>query len=231
MCVNYLPVSRNTLEEMFEAPVQTGASWPDETYQDYLAPIILPDEAGRRIAVAASYGMVPKSQMPPGAKHFATMNARSETVGQLRSYASAWRAQQLCLVPMTAFYEPNWETGRHVRWRIGMADDAPFAVAGLYRRWREGEGSGYSFTQLTVNADAHPLMRRFHKPGDEKRSLVIVPWRDYDAWLSCRNPEEARSFLSLYPADAMAARPEPRLATKPMLRAAASSVPVNGDLF
>lgn len=226
MCVNYLPVSRNTLEQIFEAPAQAQASWPEETYQDYLAPIILPGEAGRRISVVASYGMVPKSQLPGGAKHYATMNARAETVGQLRSYASAWRAGQLCLVPMHAFYEPNWETGRHVRWRIGMAGEAPFAVAGLYRRWSEGEGSGYSFTQLTVNADQHPLMRRFHKPGDEKRSLVIVPANDYDAWLRCRDPEEARSFLSLYPADAMAARPEPRLSRKPTLAA-----PANGELF
>jgi putative SOS response-associated peptidase YedK len=226
MCVNYLPVSRQTLEEIFDAPVATASSWPEETYQDYLAPIILPDEHGGRIAVAASYGMVPKSQLPPGAKHFATMNARSETVGQLRSYASSWRAAQLCLVPMQAFYEPNWESGRHVRWRIGMADDAPFAVAGIYRCWREGEGSGYSFTQLTINADTHPLMRRFHKPGDEKRSLVILPAAHYDDWLSCRDPEAARSFLSLYPASEMAARPEPRLTHKPALRASA-----NGELF
>lgn len=226
MCVNYLPVSRNTLEQIFDAPVASAASWPEETYQDYLAPIILPDDDGRRIAVAASYGMVPKSQLPPGTRHFSTMNARAETVGQLRSYASAWRESQLCLVPMQAFYEPNWETGRHVRWRIGMADDAPFAVAGLYRRWREGEGTGYAFTQLTVNADEHALMRRFHKPGDEKRSLVIVPAHDYDAWLSCRDPEQARSFLSLYPAQAMAARPEPRLTHKPTL-----ATPANGELF
>jgi putative SOS response-associated peptidase YedK len=226
MCVNYLPVTRKTLDQIFDAAPEPGLSWPEETYQDYLAPIILPGADGRRIAVAASYGMVPKSQLPPGAKHYATMNARAETVGQLRSYASAWRNHQLCLVPMQAFFEPNWESGRHVRWRIGMADEAPFAVAGLYRSWQQEDGAGYSFTQLTVNADLHPLMRRFHKPGDEKRSLVILPAAEYDAWLSCRNLEEARSFLTLFPADAMAARPEPRLTRKPALAA-----PANGELF
>jgi putative SOS response-associated peptidase YedK len=226
MCVNYLPVARASLEEIFAASLADEQSWPGETYQDYAAPIILPAEDGGRIAVAASYGMLPKSQLPPGARHFSTMNARSETVGQLRSYASAWRHHQRCLVPMQAFYEPNWETGRHVRWRIGMADQAPFAVAGLYRSWREDEGLGYSFTQLTVNADQHPLMRRFHRPGDEKRSLVIVPPEEYDAWLSCSDPEEARSFLRLYPAAAMAARPEPR---QPARKAAADAS--SGDLF
>jgi hypothetical protein len=37
-----------------------------------------------------------------------------------------------------------------------------------------------------MNADEHPLMRRFHKPGDEKRALVIVPRSDWDEWLSCK---------------------------------------------
>ena len=27
---------------------------------------------------------------------------------------------------------------------------------------------------LTINADAHPLMRQFHRPGEEKRSLVAI---------------------------------------------------------
>lgn len=130
------------------------------------------------------------------------MNARGETVGAKRSYAKPWREGQLCLVPMNHFYEPNWESGKHERWKIGMADGSPFAVAGLWRTWSEPDGTtAQSFTQLTINADDHPLMRRFHKPGDEKRSLVIVPPDEWDDWLACRNPELARSFLRLYPAD------------------------------
>ena len=51
-----------------------------------------------------------------------------------------------------------------------------------------------SFTMLTVNADEHPLMRRMHAPGKEKRSVVIVPRDRWDDWLDCRDPEAARSF-------------------------------------
>ncbi|WP_375542248.1 hypothetical protein [Paraburkholderia sp. CNPSo 3274] len=65
-------------------------------------------------------------------------------------------------------------------------------------RWRAGdepEGPpSLSFTMITVNAAEHPLMKRFHKPGDEKRSVVIIPPTAYEDWLSCRNPDEARSF-------------------------------------
>jgi putative SOS response-associated peptidase YedK len=37
---------------------------------------------------------------------------------------------------------------------------------------------------LTVNADHHPVMNQFHKPGDEKRTPVILSEHQFDAWLS-----------------------------------------------
>lgn len=230
MCVNYLPVSRQTLINTFHAPLAADAPWPDEAYQDYPAPLIRHDEHGRRESLVASYGMVPRQHIPQAVKRFSTLNARAETVGELRSYSGAWKRGQLCLLPMEAFFEPNWETGKHIRYRIGMADDAPFAVAGLYRQWQEDDGqSSFSFTQLTVNADAHPLMNRMHRPDDEKRSLVILPASDYDDWLACRDMEAARSFLRLFPATLMSAKPAPKEAGRK--KAAAPDVPVTGDLF
>lgn len=211
MCVNYTPSSREELLATFRAPMKEDATWPDETYANYLAPIIRLDANGERESVVAAYSMIPKPHMPPGVKRFSTMNARFETISTLRSYSSAWKKGQLCLSPMTGFFEPNWTTGVHERWWIGMRDATPFAVAGLWRDWNEADGSkSYSFTQLTVNADADPLMSCFHRPGQEKRSLVIVPPSDYDAWLSCRDTEVARSFMRLYPAELMAARPAPK---------------------
>jgi putative SOS response-associated peptidase YedK len=52
-------------------------------------------------------------------------------------------------------------------------------------------------------------MKRFHKPGDEKRSVVIVRPTDYADWLLCKSAEQARSFLQLYPEEAMGAEPFP----------------------
>lgn len=211
MCVNYLPVSLQVLETTFETPIQGEFDWKTETWKDYPAPIIIGQD-GRRKSVRDLYSMVPKIKLPPGVKPYSTMNARVETVGALRSYAKYWRECRLCLVPMTGFFEPNYESGAPVRWCIGMSDESPFAVAGLYRTWAEPNGTeSFSFTQLTINADDHPLMRRFHKPGDEKRSLVIVPTDAYDDWLECRDPELARAFLHHYPADRMTAWPAPKL--------------------
>jgi putative SOS response-associated peptidase YedK len=211
MCTNYVPSEITTIREKFKADFgDLIREYRTEAYKDYLAPIIVAGEGGARRAEVANYSMVPKAHLPPDAKKYSTMNARSETVGQLRSYAGPWKAGQLCLVPMKAFYEPCYETGSAVRWRIGMADDSDFAVAGLWRTWNDADGSiSHAFTQLTINADSHPLMRRFHKPEDEKRSLVVVPEDDFDAWLNCRDTELARSFLRLFPSELMSSMAEP----------------------
>lgn len=209
MCVNYTPAKRDQFGYFgVEPPLD---DWRSEVWQDYAAPIIVAGEGRERIAHIATYGMVPKARIPQKVKKFTTMNARSESVGKTRSYSGAWKAAQYCLIPMQSFFEPNWETGQHIRWRIGMKDGAPFAVAGLWRAWPEEDGGlSHSFTQLTVNADDHEVMKHFHRPGDEKRSLVIVPPDDYEAWLLCKDPELARSFMGLYPAELMGSEPAPK---------------------
>jgi hypothetical protein len=47
---------------------------------------------------------------------------------------------------------------------------------------------------LTVNADEHPVMKRFHKVGDEKRTPVIVPESQYVEWLGA-SVEKAKWFM------------------------------------
>jgi putative SOS response-associated peptidase YedK len=212
MCTNYRTTSRDIMRYMLDMDIELAGmdDWPGEVWKDYPAPILRMNQEGSPECVLASYGIVPRRHIPPGVKVWDTMNARAETVGQLRSFSRCWKDSQLCLIPMTGFFEPNYESGKAVRWQIGMADEMPFAVAGLWRRWVEEDGrESHAFTQLTVNADAHPLMSRFHKPGDEKRSLVVVPRNEYRDWLECRDPERARSFLTLFPAAAMRAWADP----------------------
>lgn len=97
---------------------------------------------------------------------------------------------------MVRFFEPNWELPTRVRWSIGMATGKPFALAGLYREWKKkNEKKSFSFTQLTINADDHSFMKRFHRQGEEKRSLVIVPSAD-DDWLGCKKPNAREHTFS-----------------------------------
>ncbi len=219
MCISFQTVTPGQINEHFKSPLTGAGDWPEVVWQDYLAPILVGDQHGRQ-AFVGQYGMVPQSRIAAGGKRFSTMNARSETIATLKSYAGPWSSGQLCLVPMMVYFEPNYESGKAQRWQIGMADGSPFAVAGLYRKWVSAEGTALlTFTQITINADTHPVMKRFHKPDDEKRSLVVIAPDRYDDWLNCRNPELAREFLA--PSDpeiftvAEAPKPTPKTTRKP----------------
>ena len=241
MCINFRPPPPELLDAVLGVLVDLYKEWdwPSETWKDYPAPIIRAGPNGVREALLASYGMVPRKHIPPGVKVFDTMNARAETIGERRSFSGAWRKAQLCVVPMSCFFEPGYESGKAERFAIGKHDGAPFSVAGLWREWVEPDGViTTSFTQLTINADEHPLMRRFHKPGEEKRSLVVIPDAELDDWLNCKDPELARSFLLPFPADEMKAwlEPAPPRPKKPKAQPEAQvakeqPVQVNGSLF
>lgn len=209
MCTSYEsnnPAERVDAFSMFPAP---DFDYRREVYKDYAAPIFRRVEENWSTD-AATFGMVPRKRIPSHIKVFDTMNARAETIGEKRSFSAAWNRLQLCLIPCQTFFEPCYETGKAVRWRIRVAGNVPTAIAGLWRAWEEPDGvASLSFTMLTVNADEHPLMKRFHKPGDEKRSVVIIQPSTYADWLSCRNTDEARSFLQLYPANEMDAEAFP----------------------
>jgi putative SOS response-associated peptidase YedK len=208
MCTSYESSEYDRFEafSLFSPP---AFSYKREIYKDYPAPIFRGGADGFSTD-PATFGMVPRKRIPPGVKVFDTMNARAESVGEKRSFSGAWKKLQLCLIPCASFYEPNYESGKPVRWKIGMASGQPLAIAGLWREWEEPEGApSISFTMLTVNANDHPLMKRFHKPGDEKRSVVIVPPSAYEDWLNSQSTDEARSFLNLYPVDDMAGEPHP----------------------
>lgn len=206
MCVNYTPPLREEILAMIDVGDVVPLTWPEETWQDYAAPIVRHIDTRPQL-ITGTYGLLPKSRLKPG-KSFATMNARAETIGEKIAYRQAWQKAQTCLIPTNWFYEPNYVSGNAERWAIGMEDKSAFCVAGLWRAWAEEQGGfSFSFTQITINADDHPLMKQFHKPGDEKRSLVIVPRESYEDWLSCKDPEIARSMLNLYPAERMTAWP------------------------
>ncbi|AOK62018.1 hypothetical protein WM29_23095 [Burkholderia ubonensis] len=181
--------------------------WEPEIWPDYAAPIVRAD-GDAVAAVIANFGMIPKDHQPQGKKYL-TVNARAETVGEKPAYRTAWRTGQRCLIPARWIYEPNWETGKHVRYRIGVGDWQPYCVAGVWRAWKGPDGAEtLAMAMLTVNADEHPIMKHMHRPGDEKRSVVILRPEDWEEWLTTSNLEAARAMLQLYPADEMSAEPK-----------------------
>ena len=139
-----------------------------------------------------------------------TYNARSETVAEKPSYKTAWKNQQFGLAIMESFYEPNLEKGKAVRWGIERTDSEPIAVASIWERWIDKETGEiiFSFSMLTVNADGHPVMKHFHRPNDEKRSIVVLNEEDYIPWLNS-NIDQARDLLKVAPKDFLKSYPAP----------------------
>jgi len=217
MCSHYEAVrDRARLERHFQVrlPQDTGKEdlWPG--YQGLF--VRQPDAADAgdeavpdREALPGVFGLLP---------HWAkddtlarrTYNARSETAHEKPSFRDAWKHARHCIIPAARIYEPDWRSGKAVPTRIYRSDGEPMGIAGLWSSWKNAQGETvHSYTMLTVNADEHALMRNFHKPGDEKRMVVILPAGAYGEWL--RAPaDRTLDFMHRYPAERLEAEAAPQ---------------------
>jgi putative SOS response-associated peptidase YedK len=201
MCSNFQPIKRhhaNWVKEHFgcELPQE---EWRPEAYPTYPAPFIYLVNGSPKCELA-QFGLVPHWANDKKKFGLRTYNARSETVAEKPSYRTAWKERRFGLAIMESFYEPNWETGKAIRWRIKRTDSEPVAVASIWERFIDKETGEviFTFSMLTINADGHEVMKHFHRPEDEKRSIVVLNEKQYQQWLNA-NHEQARNMLSLMP--------------------------------
>jgi len=155
------------------------------------------------------FGLVPawvKSASDAKLRSTKLVNARAETVSTSNNFRDTWLAGQRCIVPMMAFFEDDWRSGKAVPTRITRVDGKPMGVAGVWERWAKDGAEIISFTLLTVNANSHALLHRYQQNGNEKRMPVILGEGAYGAWLSAR-PDKAREFMRAYPANLLTANP------------------------
>jgi len=209
MCADYTPSRKEAISQHFGI-VPSFVDLPPEAWPGYMAPIIRHshNSAGTVECVPACFGMVPHWADIKLARQ--TYNARIETVAEKPSFRNAWRHKQFCIIPADNFFEPNYATGKPIRWRISHVAERPFGIAGIWE-WRANGPDGLpliSFSMLTVNATEHPLMSQFHKPGEEKRMVVILNPAQYDGWLQ-GDLMSSEEVYRPYPADLMIAVPAP----------------------
>ena len=168
-----------------------------------------PDAKPVRELGVGQFGFVPqwvKSASDAKLRSTKMVNARSETVTTSNNFRDAWLAGQRCIVPMMAFFEDDWLSGKAVPTRITRVDGKPMGVAGIWERWAKDGTEIISFTLLTVNANSHALLHRYQQNGNEKRMPVILGEGAYDAWLNTK-PEKAREFMRAYSANLLTANP------------------------
>lgn len=181
MCSNYEPMPRSKA-------IQLGLLEPTFEYASHIfpggnAPVYFQneDELEWRNAL---FGLV-----PTWAKDLkitrSTYNARIETIDEKPSFRNAWSKSKFCLIPAQKIYEPRYfeNKSKSEWWSIERDDDQPFTIAGMYETAKINDEIIRSFTMITINADDNEFMRQFHKPDDEKRSVVVVPEKLRKEWL------------------------------------------------
>jgi len=198
MCVQYLTtVDVKWVKNRFDLNLPLIGT--HDVFPTYPSPIILKSHNTERTAIGlARFGLLPAwaKEETFGKK---TYNARVETVNEKPSYQSAWQNRHYALALVDSFYEPCYESGKAVRTRIKQVNDEPMAIASIWDTWTDPENGELvvSFSMLTINADSHPFMKRFHKPEDEKRTVVPMRAELFNDWLNA-TPKTALELLNVY---------------------------------
>jgi putative SOS response-associated peptidase YedK len=147
------------------------------------------DKEGMRRFRLMRWGLLPSFVKDP--KQFPTLiNARSEEVLTKPSFRNAMRFRR-CLVPADGFYE--WTGPRSARRPFLLRPREPrlIAFAGLYERWRDGEG-GETDTVAILTCPANGTVTPLHD-----RMPVVLPLEHFEAWLDVKGtgPEAASALL------------------------------------
>lgn len=196
MCINFSATRNNPWVKEHLALDLPAGEYPPEAYPGYLAPLVVKShQSGRVAAGLARFGLIPAwAKDDKISRH--TYNARSETVDVKPSYRAAWRQRRYGIALLDHFFEPKHVTGKAEKWRIALASQEPFGIACIWDTWTDPQTAQLvtSFSMLTVNADAHPVMNQFHKPGDEKRTPVILATHQFQDWLSA-DPTKAAAMM------------------------------------
>ena len=216
MCTRYISPEAGDIERLWH--VGAGNPWRGrEVYPNYDGPFIRSardaTEPARELVIG-QWSLIPWFAKERKLK-YPTANARSEELSQKASYKHPWARGQRCIIPAAAFFEPNWETGKHIPWIFRRPDAEPWGLAGLWNTWADKETGELveSYTMLTLNADQHPLMNRMHRPDpkrppemQDKRSVVPIEPEDINTWLF-GTVEQAQALIRLQPAEAFNAAP------------------------
>ncbi|HUG20225.1 MAG TPA: SOS response-associated peptidase [Planctomycetaceae bacterium] len=132
------------------------------------------------------------------------INARSETLAEKNSFKNAFRKRR-CLIPASGFYEwQKIDKSTKQPCEIGMKDNQPFAMAGLWENWTDPETKEKVPSATIITTQANELLEPIHE-----RMPVILPQTLWDVWLDTEvtEVESLQPLLRPYPAEQMKLEP------------------------
>ncbi|MBB3093385.1 putative SOS response-associated peptidase YedK [Actinoplanes campanulatus] len=200
MCGRYATTRSNAdLTRLFEAvdvaePLR--ASW-NVAPTDPVPLIRMSKEHEGRVLDTARWGLVPHwaKDLKVGAR---MINARAETVAELRSFAPSF-AKRRCLVPADGWFEWVRDGKEKQAFYMTPADGSPLAFAGLWSAW----GPESVLTCSVVTTAAVGGLARVH----DRMPLVLPPERWADWLAGGGEPERLLRPLSAAEVEAIEIRP------------------------
>ena len=169
---------------------------PDDLVPRYnIAPsqsvLTILERNSEREATFLRWGLIPFWSKEP--KGF--INARAETLEQKPAFSESFQKRR-CLIPADGFYE--WERNGKISqpYYFQMKDQAPFAFAGIWDRWKS-EGSWITSCAI-VTTTANELLAQIHH-----RMPVIISPESYDLWLTDDPRFPLKDLLAPFPASEM----------------------------
>jgi putative SOS response-associated peptidase YedK len=136
------------------------------------------DSAGDRGFSLLRWGLIPHwaKDLSIGAR---MINARAETVAEKPSFRTAFR-QRRCLILSDGYFEWQKQGKAKQPFLIRMADEHPFAMAGLWEVWNKASDGQPVMSCTVITTQANSLTQPIHD-----RMPVILDHKDYDQWLDC----------------------------------------------
>ncbi|MBX7135568.1 MAG: SOS response-associated peptidase [Fimbriimonadaceae bacterium] len=187
MCARFsLFTGSPVLEDLFdlEEPVLWEPHYNIAPSED--APAVLLNKEGHRTFLPLTWGLVPHWAKDPGGGA-RMINARSETVREKPAFRDAF-ARRRCLIPADGFFEWRDENGKKAPYFITRLDHRPFAMAGIWDRWKDDSTTLRTCSILTT--EPNRKVAELHN-----RMPVILHERDFDLWLDPEAPVPALESL------------------------------------
>jgi putative SOS response-associated peptidase YedK len=160
-------------------------------YPGYDTPTLLNPKGSGRTLEARLWGFVlnmPGKRDPSKMVSKVLQNAVSETIEEKRTFSSAWKNGQRCVLPAKNFLEP-----KDGKFTPIIDPDLPMlSLAGIWGEHLYKDTKRNSCTMLTCEPNS--FMEKFHD-----RMPVILHPDDVDEWLSPdTTPEQARKLCRPY---------------------------------
>lgn len=109
-----------------------------------------------------------------------TLNARIESLREKPSFNQV--LHQKCLILVDGFYEwKQIDSKTKEKYLISLEDDSPFAMAGIWSRWRNPQTAEILETYSMITTEAKGIMREIH---NTKFRMPVVLKKEFEKdWL------------------------------------------------